>query len=436
MNNHILLCTVGGAHQPILTAIRATAPDRVCFFCTDNDPVTNRPGSIIQVTGEGMVIKAQGNDNKPTLPNIPAQAGLNDDRFETQIVPADDLDGAYFVMRNAIVELGEKFPGVRFIADYTGGTKTMTAALACAALERDDVELQLVAGARPNLVRVEDGTEQAMGASVDRLRLDREMKTHLMAWHRFAYREAADGLARIRITANDTRRTQLELARELSRALADWDNFDHEGAYRRLSIYGGQVAQCYPTMLPTLRLLEQTGDTRPKHNDPARLFDLWLNAERRAAQGRFDDSIARWYRLMEWTAQWQIKEELDADTSDFPSELLPQDADVVPNRKNKIELGLWKAWQVVEYHLSGPAQNFVKDHGAELRDLINRRNDSILAHGFRPVDSADWQRVASWTRENFLPVLRDLAFKAGLNKEPQQLPTTPPEFPKIAPSNP
>ncbi len=105
-------------------------------------------------------------------------------------------------------------------------------------------------------------------------------------------------------------------------------------------------------------------------------------------------------------------------------------------KKNKIELGLWKAWQVVENHLSGPAQNFVKDHGAELRDLINRCNDSILAHGFRPVDSADWQRVASWTRENFLPVLRDLARKAGLNKEPQQLPTTPPEFPKIAPSNP
>ena len=51
----------------------------------------------------------------------------------------------------------------------------MTAALVCAALERDDVELQLIAGARPNLVRVEDGTERAMTASVARLRLDRAM---------------------------------------------------------------------------------------------------------------------------------------------------------------------------------------------------------------------------------------------------------------------
>ena len=51
----------------------------------------------------------------------------------------------------------------------------MTAALVCAALERDDIELQLIAGARPNLIRVEDGTERAMTASVARLRLDRAM---------------------------------------------------------------------------------------------------------------------------------------------------------------------------------------------------------------------------------------------------------------------
>ena len=436
MNNHILLCTVGGAHQPILKAIGATSPQYVCFFCTDNDPVTNKPGSSLHVTGEGAVIMAGWNDNKPTLPNIPAQAGLNHDQFETQIVPADDLDGAYFAMSNAIAGLGKKFPGVRFIADYTGGTKTMTAALVCAALERDDVELQLVAGARPNLVRVEDGTEQAMGASVDHLRLDREMKTHLRAWHRFAYQEAADGLARIRITANDPRRTQLELARDLSRALADWDNFNHELAYQRLHIYGGQVARYYPPMLPTLSLLKQAGDTRSTQNDPVRLFDLYLNVERRAAQGRFDDAIARWYRLMEWTAQWELRKELKADTSDFPRELLPQDADVVPNRDGKIRLGLWQAWQVVEHRLPEPCQNFVKDHGAELRDLINMRNDSILAHGFRSVTRSDWQRVYSWTQKNFLPFLRDLADQAGLKRarEPQQLPTTPPEFLKVAPS--
>ena len=172
MNAPILLCTVGGSHQPIIEAISSTEPCYVLFFCTDRDPATNRPGSIEQVTGAGNVIKASYTDPKPTLPNIPTQAGLKADQFEVQIVPADDLDGAYSVMRDAIAALAsdKQFPDAGFIADYTGGTKTMTAALVCAALERDDVELQLVTGARSNLVSVMDGTQQAMTASVARLR--------------------------------------------------------------------------------------------------------------------------------------------------------------------------------------------------------------------------------------------------------------------------
>ncbi len=40
MTSPILLCTVGGSHQPILTAIRERRPAFVLFFCTDKDPGT------------------------------------------------------------------------------------------------------------------------------------------------------------------------------------------------------------------------------------------------------------------------------------------------------------------------------------------------------------------------------------------------------------
>ena len=79
------------------------------------------------MTGPGNVIKAHPRDDRPSLPNIPTQAELDGDWFEWRIVPADDLDGAYRAMRDAIVSLGTQFPGARFVADYTGGTKTMTA---------------------------------------------------------------------------------------------------------------------------------------------------------------------------------------------------------------------------------------------------------------------------------------------------------------------
>ena len=421
MNTPILLCTVGGAHQPILRAIESTSPRYVCFFCTDRDPGTGRPGSIVQVTGKGNVIKASFGDAGPTLPNIPAQARLDAEHFEARTIPADDLDGAFFAMRDAAAELAERFPGARFIADYTGGTKTMTAALVCAALERDDVELQLIAGARPNLSRVEDGTEQAMTASVARLRLDRAMAPYLDAWRRFAYHEAAEGLDGIRIAAGNPDRAWLGLARSLSRALARWDDFDHGGALELIDTYASRVAPRFPQMLPTLRLLAKANENDKRH-EPARLFDLWLNAERRAKQGRSDDAVARWYRLVEWTAQWQLRTVLGADTADFPQDLLPPDADTTPGRDGKIRIGLWQAWQVVEHRLPGPAQVFIAGHGRELRDLLDLRNSSILAHGYRPVGAADWRRVDSWTQERFMPVLRALALGAGLKSEPSQLP--------------
>ncbi len=420
MSKQILLCTVGGSHQPILAAIQSIAPEYVCFFCTDKDPETGRPGSISQVTGTGSVIKAHPRDDKPTLPNIPTQAYLGEDRLEPRIVPADDLDGAYIAIRNAAAELAERFPDARFVADYTGGTKTMTAALVCAALERDDVELQLVSGARADLVRVADGTEQAVTASVARLRLERAMAPYLGAWSRFAYHEAVEGLNGIRVSVDAADRARLDLARTLSRALARWDDFDHAGALALIEPYAGRIAQSYPMLLPTLHLLANKDDTR---HTPARLFDLWLNAERRASQGRFDDAVARVYRLIEWTAQWQLGRKLNIDTADFPADLLPTDIDAHPDREGKIKLPLWSAWRVAQGHLGEPIQGLIENHGAELRNLLAIRNRSILAHGFIPVQKPDWERMRQWTQERFLPVLRHLAKEAGLKHPLEQLPT-------------
>ena len=426
VDQKILLCTVGGAHQPILKAIDSASPTYVCFFCTDQDPETGKPGSIVQITGKGNVIKAAPADKKPTLPNIPTQAKLDQSEFALHLVPADDLDGAYFAIRNAVEELEEQFPEAQLEADYTGGTKTMTAALVCAALQRGDMELQLVAGARPNLGRVEDGTEQAMAASVATLRLERAMAPYLDAWRRFAYAEAAEGLRQIRVATNSPGRKQLALAVALSRAFARWDSFDHQGAVNVVRPYASRIRPLYPTTWQTLDRLTTRDATA---HEAARLFDLWLNAERRATQGRYDDAIARWYRLMEWTAQWQLRIGRGVETADFPPELLPPDVDAVAGRDGKIKIGLWSAWQAVEHLVAGPTKAFMAEHGSKLRDLLDLRNNSMLAHGFRPVTSADWHQVSSWTQENFLPVLKNLAANAGLKHEPAQLPNEPPSLP-------
>ena len=420
MTRKILLCTVGGSHQPILEAIGSNSPGHTCFFCTGNDPETGKSGSINQVIGSGLVVKAPPNDKTPSLPNIPTQADIDTSQFETCIVPADDLYEAFIIMCDTVSRLARQSPDARFIADYTGGTKTMTAALVCAALERDDVDLQLVTGARPNLISVETGTEQAMIVSVARLRFDRAMKLYLGAWQRFAWHEAAEGLQSLRIATNSPDRVRLGVARAISRALARWDDFDHAGALDLLVTYAARVARVWPTMLPALRILTHEGD---QQQDPARLFDLWWNAERCASQGRFDDAVARVYRLIEWTAQWQLRSKLDIDTGNVPSELLPEGIDVRPDHDGKMKAGLWQAWQIVAAKVDGPARELIAgETGRALHDLLAIRNRSILAHGFLPVQQSDWKRIQRWMEHHFLPILGVLGKEVGLRQPPRQLP--------------
>ena len=423
MSQSILLCTVGGSHQPILKAIQATTPGYVLFFCTGDDPVTGKSGSRTQVEGAGNVIRAHPGDEKPTLPNIPVQANLDVNGFEVVEVSADDLDHAFLTIRDTIENLDGRFPAARFVADYTGGTKTMTAALVCAVLESDRVELQLVAGARPTLDRVSDGTEMAMTASVARLRLDRAMAPYLAAWGRFAYREAADGLDGIRIGTERTSMRQLGLARALSHALASWDDFDHQSAAEQIEPFRREVAPRWPWMLPALRLLTQRD--RPQH-EPARLFDLWSNAQRRAQQGRFDDAVARVYRLIEWVAQWQLRTRLELDTADFPADQLPAGSKASPGSDGRIKVGLLQAWQVARERLpeTDPVLTFAVQQGDKMLDLLRIRNHSMLAHGFRPVREPDWKKMEAWVREQFLPVLRNASGRTGLKEAPRQLPTS------------
>ena len=101
-----------------------------------------------------------------------------------------------------------------------------------------------------------------------------------------------------------------------------------------------------------------------------------------------------------------------------------------PSRDGKIKIGLWQAWQVLGHRLPGPARMFLAEQGRRLRDLLDLRNHSILAHGYHPVSAADWRPVGSWTRERFLPVLRALALDASLKDEPWPLPT---ELPRSFP---
>lgn len=423
MSSTVLLCTVGGSPQPILRALADTRPVYTCFLCTGKDPATGAPGSRVQIEGKGTPVEVRRRDGTVVrLPNIPTQAGLEEGAFEVREVPADDLDGAVGVMLDAVAALAARFPGADLVADYTGGTKTMTAALVVAALESEQVALRLVTGTRGDLVKVRDGSETGLAVSAEGIRLRRSMAPYLAAWGRYAYGEAADGLARLPSPRAPGHRAELQIARDLSRAFDAWDRFDHGLA---LSLCDDFRPRLGPSLGRGLKFLEILATPEHSLRTPARLWDLWLNAHRRAAQGRFDDAVARLYRLLEWTAQWLLAGE-GLDTADIRPDQVPEGVGLGPGRDGRIQAGLFAAWELVARLRSGPAGAFALQERDRMRDHLLARNESILAHGDTPVDAAAWERFQAWAHAAFIPMLKRECHGAGFRMTPDQLPTAPP----------
>lgn len=419
----VIIMTVGGSHEPVVTALRQTQPAYVVFLCTDRDPVTGQPGSRVQVEGGGNVIKARPQDLAPTLPNIPSQCGLVLDEFEIRTVLADDLDDVVTQSQQAIVDVRARFPDARLLADYTGGTKTMTAGLVMAALEHEDVELLLVTGARGDLTRVHPGSQRSVPAAAEVVRLRRAMAPLLAAWTRYGYAEAQQGLSSLSSPRSTALLGELRIARDLSAAFDAWDRFDHQEALATLSIYRPRIGARAGAYLTFLQMLTSPdGDPR---KEPARLFDLWLNAQRRAAQGRYDDAVARGYRLLEWTAQWLLRDQVGIDTANVPEQRIPDGMAIAANRDGKRQAGLFAAWQLVEIHVEGPPKRFALEEKGRMLDHLTARNASILAHGYTPVTKDMWQRFGAWVEEAFLPMLTTVAATKGLRMQPAQLPTEP-----------
>lgn len=406
----IFFATVGGSHQPLIEAIRFLHPDHTVFICTGG-----KSGSEAMITGEGKVIKSSREDKKPSLPNIPTQMDMQPEDFSVLLVPGDNLDEAVIKISTEMEKWRDEG---ELIADYTGGTKTMTAALVLASLELD-VQLYLVKGARNDLDKVVDGTQCCSRAAVGRVRFSRELANYLTAWKQYGYSQALQGLNRMSPPAEETIQKEYLLARNLSKAFDAWDCFDHSQAYKLLSAHSREVGSLYGAYLQTAAML--ANEDTPKA-EGGRIYDLWLNAKRRVFQGRYDEAVARAYRIIEWIAQWVLYKDCEINTSDLSEDQIPEEVELFKNHKGKYQASLHKAWELVDAKTNGEAANFIRANKKDLLTYLDIRSTSILAHGFRPVGRDDWKKMESWMEEKLIPVLEKELELVGMKSLPRQLP--------------
>lgn len=421
----VLLVTVGGSSEPILQSYRAHQPEELIFICSG--PPCKAP-SLEQVVGLGTPCIHQGVDDlQESRPNLVSQLGLQGFRPDLQIVALsdpDDLAAIYQQLQAFCRSLQARFSHLDLIGDYSGGTKSMSAALAMVLVDQG-AALSVVQGERSNLVRIERsaGTRTMPTVALRLNRLLQDQLPHLLQGH--FYDRAGLVLRELRVLHQDSfDEASLQAITELESCLDVlmlWDQFRWQTALDRsahcqLSSYCPELIAWWQRVVTACQWLE-TGNPQQGVTGYELVQDLLLNAERRGSRGWCDDAVARLYRALELLAQTYIQLEKGFDHRRFwDDEQIRHDCRDLSIRRGVGGLYWWLRQMEGDQGLGGSAGR----QWYQLRELLNARNQSLLGHGLRPVQQVEWQSLQERVTNLVTIALQEADCQQG--PLPQQLP--------------
>jgi len=351
----------------------------------------------------------------------------------------NDMEKCTLDSRSLILELLEKGISVEEVeADFTSGTKAMTAGLCIAAVALGIGRLVYVTGERDSQTgRVITGTERVLSIYPLRLLIQnksRELRTL------FNKRLFADGLYIIEeiMRACKLSETQEEFSfwKALFTTYWYWDKFDHLQAHQNMKeLQKGFLEKFKLDLAGNKEILGRIAKKLERYEEeckakgvddkeplkykffPELLADLLANAERRANEGKYDDAVARLYRACEMIAQIALLEyKIDTSKvapSEIPQELFPLFPELLQSTKTT-PLGLDRSYKLLEAKGEEKAKTYIDNR--RLQNLLKERNSSILAHGISPVEEQTFrdlrEQVLNLTRE-FHPEIDGLLSKAS-----------------------
>jgi CRISPR-associated protein (TIGR02710 family) len=402
--SRILVVSLGGSPEPVVNCINSLRPDRVVFFCSE--------GSQSQV--ETVLRTVPIPEFEQARDIVVLQQRFSRRQGEEVISEIDHLEIVYARATDLLMRLRRDSPGSTLMVDYTGGTKTMAAGLAMAAIDVDGVQLQLTTiPERPKGENALSGPSLPVAvAKIDiqaRRLLDLELPPLLK---RFDYGAAGAAVSRVRQleTRSSTHTAKLLIRLEqLLNALDAWDRFDHRHAVEGIGSIGDQslnerFQERLQRILACRQLVEGESliSAKFKGHGLEAVEDLLLNAKRRAAQQRWDDAVGRLYRAAELTAQTllliDVCDKVGTEgirTANVAVERLPSSLQEKYQYKSrngdKLQLGLRDAFHLLG-DLDHPTGLIWKQDESRYLNLLQIRNNSLYAHGFRPIRFDDWNR--------------------------------------------
>jgi len=315
----------------------------------------------------------------------------------------DDFDECFHTIKK---EIG-KYQTHEIIIDYTSGTKTITMSAAiCSVLHGK--KLSLISGKRGENGLVVRGTEKIETQNLYQVydELIMEKVKDFFNNHRF---HAAESILKDTVAIKN-KGAYLKLIK----AYEAWDRFDHQGC--RELLMDNELEQIPEIKKALSKNKKVIGIlTNPKVEQKGRwmVADLLNNAKRRGTEQKYDDAVARLYRTIELIAQSILKEKFDIDTSNvdisklsMPTKVsMKKDLDRNKYNNGKIKVGMHLSYSMLRCEGEEIGKKFASD---ELKDLLNKRNNSILAHGLDPISRENYKKLLDKTMEIAMGVFPDL----------------------------
>ncbi|MBQ9406136.1 MAG: TIGR02710 family CRISPR-associated protein [Desulfovibrio sp.] len=422
----VMVCTVGGAPAPLRTSIVFHKPTHVIYVAS--------PQSLLTIhkdieSGLEWVI---GVTQSITLTN-----------FQDIVQCVRDMRKG---IANALqaMSLPEDTP---LIADITGGTKVMSAALALVMMEFPS-RFSYVGGTtrtKDGLGIVESGTEIVIQDANpwDVLAL-REVQTLAYSFNRAQFADALAAARRLAEHMDDERWQKFYAAiADMVQGYMLWDSFDHKGALAKLKQADGRLnpytlgsqllcellanlrqdAQILERLQKDVQALNSKNATLTEDTGRAYLLDLLGNARRRAAAGHYDDAVARLYSALEKCAKTTLRLRHGLDNSAMTLEQVPESLREtlrpLADAQGLLRIGLQKTFLLLA-SLGDPLGADYLTHSKELEQALEARNQSLLAHGYLPIDKAKYEKLFKMTleflhaKEDDLPAFPTLEWKALL----------------------
>lgn len=404
-NVKVLIVSVGGSPAPVIFSLNRNRPEYVIYF-------TSR-GSRKEVREK----------IEPELEFKPLD-------HEILVTPDEqDLEASVAELLREIPRLLDLW-GLNFsdlVGDYTGGTKSMSAALVLALAERG-CPYSYVGGksrSKDGLGVVQDGHES--------------MLFHINPWDALAVGPCRDAqllfnrcrfmsvrdLAARTAARTDRHRPFFEALQHLAEGYYDWDNFSHARALQLLKRGESQlrnyaaaspqagVRRFHEAVAANLPLLEGITQelgrlkSNPGKKDRAEpvgetsllVMDLIANAIRRAEiEFKYDDAVTRLYSAVEKLAKHRLLVAYGINNSAVDLAKVPEvlhaelESCANPHDGGKIQIPLHKSYELLA-DLGDSLGATYMAQAEELRKVLGVRNMSLLAHGFTPVSEETYRKL-------------------------------------------